>query len=40
MWGWSASLLVHLYKWKGENFGQRIGDKVKCYYEHLGTQEF
>jgi hypothetical protein len=28
MWGWSA------YMWEGESFGQRIWDKVRCYWEH------
>ncbi len=28
------SFLAHLYMWKGENFGQRIWDKVRCYWEH------
>jgi hypothetical protein len=35
MWGWYASNLAHLCWWKGENFGQRIWDKVKCYWWHL-----
>jgi hypothetical protein len=35
MWGWYASNLAHIYRWKGENFGQRIWDKVKCYRQHL-----
>jgi hypothetical protein len=34
IWGWCASPLAHLYRWKGENFGQKIWDKVRRYWEH------
>jgi len=34
MWGWSAFLLAPLYRWEEENFGQRIWEKVSCYWEH------
>jgi hypothetical protein len=27
--------LAHLDRWKGGNFGQRIWDKVRCYWEHI-----
>jgi hypothetical protein len=35
IWGWSASPLAHLSRSEGENFGQRIWDKMRCYWEHL-----
>jgi hypothetical protein len=31
---WSVSPLAHLSRSEGENFGQRIWDKVRCYWEH------
>jgi len=35
----NASHLAHLYRLKGENFEQKIWDKVRCYWEHpWGTQ--
>jgi hypothetical protein len=32
MWRCKASLLAHLYRWKGDNFGQTIWDKIEDYY--------
>jgi len=37
-WGWSASPLAHLSRSEGENFGQRIWGKVRCYWEHPWEQ--
>ncbi len=30
----NASPLTHIYRLKGENFEQKIWDKVRCYWEH------
>ncbi len=31
MWGWSVYPLGQVHSWEGENFGQRIWDKVRWY---------